>query len=107
MTQAGLRSAGVTTIEELAAKVPSFNESDVALAPWIPGRQQVSSLGSHSPTPMTPVRPRAGAGVFSWTCSVFGSARIFPTRANSWDKLPINSIEHTVNFGIKCKTGRG
>ncbi|MBS1167108.1 MAG: sugar transporter substrate-binding protein [Proteobacteria bacterium] len=36
LTQAGLRSAGVTTIEELATKVPAFNESDVATAPWIP-----------------------------------------------------------------------
>lgn len=36
LTQASLRAAGVTTIDELATKVPSFNESDVALAPWIP-----------------------------------------------------------------------
>ncbi|WP_237155413.1 substrate-binding domain-containing protein [Oryzibacter oryziterrae] len=36
LTQAGLRSAGVTTVEELAAKIPAFNASDVATASWIP-----------------------------------------------------------------------
>ncbi|MBS1183831.1 MAG: sugar transporter substrate-binding protein, partial [Proteobacteria bacterium] len=36
LTQAELRSAGVTTIEELAVKVPAFNVSDVATAQWIP-----------------------------------------------------------------------
>lgn len=36
LTQAALRAAGVKTIEDLAAKVPSFNTSDAATASWIP-----------------------------------------------------------------------
>jgi simple sugar transport system substrate-binding protein len=36
ITQATLREAGVTTIEELAAKVPAFSASDAAVAGWIP-----------------------------------------------------------------------
>jgi simple sugar transport system substrate-binding protein len=38
ITQKQLRDAGVTTIEELAAKVPSFSESDAVNAPWIPAK---------------------------------------------------------------------
>jgi simple sugar transport system substrate-binding protein len=38
LTQDALRKAGVKTIEELAAKVPSFNESDAVNAPWIPAK---------------------------------------------------------------------
>lgn len=38
LTQADLRSAGVKTIEELAAKVPAFNSSDAATADWIPAK---------------------------------------------------------------------
>jgi len=36
LTQASLKSAGVTTIEELAAKVPAFGKSSAATAQWIP-----------------------------------------------------------------------
>ena len=36
LTQKQLRDAGVKTIEELAEKVPAFNESDAVNAPWIP-----------------------------------------------------------------------
>jgi simple sugar transport system substrate-binding protein len=38
LTQDALRKAGVKTIEELAAKVPAFNESDAVNAPWIPAK---------------------------------------------------------------------
>jgi simple sugar transport system substrate-binding protein len=38
LTQKSLRDAGVKTIEELAAKVPAFNESDAVNAPWIPAK---------------------------------------------------------------------
>jgi simple sugar transport system substrate-binding protein len=38
LTQESLRKAGVKTIEELAAKVPSFSESDAVNAPWIPAK---------------------------------------------------------------------
>lgn len=38
LTQAQLREAGVKTIEELAAKVPAFNESDAVTATWIPAK---------------------------------------------------------------------
>jgi simple sugar transport system substrate-binding protein len=38
LTQADLRSAGVKTIEELAAKVPAFNSSDAATSEWIPAK---------------------------------------------------------------------
>lgn len=38
LTQDSLRKAGVKTIEELAAKVPSFSESDAVNAPWIPAK---------------------------------------------------------------------
>jgi simple sugar transport system substrate-binding protein len=36
LTQAALRSAGVKTIEDLAAKLPAFNHSDAVNASWIP-----------------------------------------------------------------------
>ena len=36
LTQAALRSAGVKTIEDLAAKLPAFNHSDAVSASWIP-----------------------------------------------------------------------
>jgi simple sugar transport system substrate-binding protein len=36
LTQAALKSAGVTTIEELSAKVPAFGQSTAASAKWIP-----------------------------------------------------------------------
>ena len=36
LTQAALKSAGVTTIEELSAKVPAFGQSTAAAAKWIP-----------------------------------------------------------------------
>ena len=36
LTQAGLREAGVTTIEELAAKIPAFNHSDAVPVTWAP-----------------------------------------------------------------------
>mgnify|MGYP001175460813 CR=1 FL=1 len=36
LTQAELRETGVTTIEELAEKVPSFNHSDAAPIEWAP-----------------------------------------------------------------------
>lgn len=36
VTQDQLRNAGVTTIEELAAKVPSFSRSNAALIDWAP-----------------------------------------------------------------------
>jgi len=36
LTQADLRAAGVTTIDELKAKVPAFAKSAAATAPWIP-----------------------------------------------------------------------
>jgi len=38
LTQDSLRKAGVKTIEELAAKVPSFSQSDAVNAPWLPAR---------------------------------------------------------------------
>lgn len=38
ITQAQLREAGVKTIEDLAAKVPAFSESDAVNAPWIPAK---------------------------------------------------------------------
>lgn len=38
LTQAELRAAGVTTIEELAAKVPAFNASDAAAITWAPAQ---------------------------------------------------------------------
>jgi simple sugar transport system substrate-binding protein len=38
LTQQSLRDAGVKTIEELAAKVPAFSESDAVNAPWIPAK---------------------------------------------------------------------
>jgi simple sugar transport system substrate-binding protein len=38
ITQESLRKAGVKTIEELAAKAPSFSESDAVNAPWIPAK---------------------------------------------------------------------
>ena len=36
LTQAALKGAGVTTIEELSAKVPAFGKSSAASAKWIP-----------------------------------------------------------------------
>lgn len=38
LTQEALRQAGVTTIEELAAKVPAFSTSDAVTADWIPAK---------------------------------------------------------------------
>lgn len=38
LTQEALRKAGVTTIEELAAKVPAFSASDAVTADWIPAK---------------------------------------------------------------------
>nr|WP_312365989.1 substrate-binding domain-containing protein [Ensifer sp.] len=38
LTQEALRQAGVTTIEELAAKVPAFSTSDEVTADWIPAK---------------------------------------------------------------------
>ena len=38
LTQEALREAGVTTIEELAAKVPAFSASDAVTADWIPAK---------------------------------------------------------------------
>ncbi len=38
LTQAALREASVKTIEELAAKVPAFSDSDAVTADWIPAK---------------------------------------------------------------------
>ncbi|WP_244616257.1 substrate-binding domain-containing protein [Rhizobium sp. RU20A] len=38
LTQTALREAGVKTIEELAAKVPAFSDSDAVTADWIPAK---------------------------------------------------------------------
>ncbi|MBB5537629.1 simple sugar transport system substrate-binding protein [Rhizobium giardinii] len=38
LTQTALREAGVKSIEELAAKVPAFNDSDAVRADWIPAK---------------------------------------------------------------------
>jgi len=38
LTQEGLRTAGVKTIEELAQKVPAFSTSDAVTATWIPDK---------------------------------------------------------------------
>ncbi len=38
LTQEALRQAGVTTIEDLAAKVPAFSTSDAVTADWIPAK---------------------------------------------------------------------
>ena len=36
ITQKDLRDAGIKTVEDLNAKLPSFGKSDAATAPWIP-----------------------------------------------------------------------